>query len=143
MAAHGLGPPRWAFRWGRGVAAIGRCTVRADGTGVITLSLPWARAGGFEWEAVRQWALHEIAHALVGPDKGHGPEFVAACRAVGCALTDAVSPVYPAPPLPYAGECGACRARFGAGRASKSPTRCPACGEPSITWSCTDARELR
>lgn len=143
MAAHGLVPPRWAFAWGRGVAAIGRCTRRSDGTGLIRLSLPWAKASDFDWPTVSQWALHEIAHALVGPEKGHGPEFLAKCRDVGCTLTDWVSPAFPAPPLPYRGACTSCGSEYAWGKASKSPTRCPTCGGLSLNWSRADERGVR
>lgn len=143
MSAHGLCPPAWRFAWGRGVRAIGRCTVRPDGTGVIRLSLPWAKAGGFCWDDIRQWALHEIAHALVGPHCGHGSAFAAKCLEIGCTLIGSTSPVFPAPPLPYEGECLSCASRFTSGQASRSPTRCPTCGKPSLLWSRVDARELR
>jgi hypothetical protein len=137
MAEHGLVPPAWRFAWGRGLAAVGRC-----GNGLIRISRPWAAASGYDLTVIRGWILHEIAHALAGPDKGHGEDFIRACRAVGCDITTDVAPCTPPPKLPYSGECP-CGARWAAGRKRPTPDTCPACRHQTLTWGLSDGTVRR
>jgi len=58
----------WSFGWNNRVRAFGVCKHRAQ---VIELS--WKMVAGETMDAIEQTILHEIAHAMVGCDQGHGP----------------------------------------------------------------------
>ena len=59
--------PEWSFGFDRAVRRAGLCNFTKKR---ITLSLHLARLNSDE--EVEQTLLHEIAHALVGPEAGHG-----------------------------------------------------------------------
>lgn len=77
MERHGLA--RWSFQFDDASVRAGCCNFRAK---VISLSRLFAlRAPDDE---VRDTVLHEIAHALVGPEHGHDRVWLAAARSIGC-----------------------------------------------------------
>ena len=118
MAEHGLLSPTqgfreltdapWTFEWSNAKRAFGSCSYR---TNTITLSKPLTRLN--DELAVTDTILHEIAHALTGPNKGHGREWQLMCIKVGakpnrCAGADTVTPKYK-----YLLECPACLMTWG------------------------------
>jgi len=54
---------------------------------------------------VRDTILHEIAHALVGPQHGHDAVWQAQARAIGCTGERCVSPEAPTAPAAWLGTC--------------------------------------
>lgn len=86
MRHYGLGP-EWTFKWNRRTNALGRTeqtygpnrTFKPGGVIYLSKVLTVHRSA----VDVRQTVLHEIAHALVGVDKGHGALWKAQMRKMG------------------------------------------------------------
>jgi predicted SprT family Zn-dependent metalloprotease len=78
MHEHGLYSRGWTLHIGRGARLFGACH---HSRRCITLSGPLIALNN-EAE-VRDTILHEIAHALVSQDAGHGPRWKACAIAVG------------------------------------------------------------
>lgn len=111
MRQHGLLDAGWRFAWGHGHRRLGSVQVRAGCTGPPTRTLRLSRhlVDLNDEPVVRDVILHEIAHALVGVENGHGPAWRAACRRIGARpqrLADASVRV-PTPPLALV--CGQCQ----------------------------------
>ncbi len=68
----------WSFRYNRGKRTLGMCDY---GQKRIELSKYFVAHN--DEPAVRDTALHEIAHALAGEKAGHGPKWKAVCRRIG------------------------------------------------------------
>lgn len=68
----------WDVRVGSALKQLGSCNY---GTKIITISLPLANLYGEDH--LEDTILHEIAHALAGPQAGHGPAWKSVCRAIG------------------------------------------------------------
>lgn len=80
MAEHGLHD--WAFSMSNTRRRIGECAVPFPGyAGRIRLSAPFAAINSED--IVRGVILHEIAHALVGPEHQHDEVFQAKCEEIG------------------------------------------------------------
>lgn len=84
MEAHGLKQPEdggkpWFFKFDAGKKRFGRCNY---GDRIISLSLYLTRLN--TEERVRNTILHEIAHALAGWQAGHGWQWKATARLIGC-----------------------------------------------------------
>ncbi|HLS26226.1 MAG TPA: SprT-like domain-containing protein [Beutenbergiaceae bacterium] len=129
---HGL--EHWDLRWDRAKRRAGMC--RFD-TRVISLSRYLTEL--HDAEQVRDTVLHEIAHALAGPDAGHGPQWRAKAELVGANPRRTLPPEVPLPDAPWQGRCpgGHEHVRF------RRPTRplscsrcCPRfCLAHLITWT--------
>lgn len=78
MAEHGLRD--WYFWWDRAKRRFGCCHYRRK---LITLSLPLTEAEPDKGR-VRNTILHEIAHALVGPEHGHNRVWRSKAISIGC-----------------------------------------------------------
>lgn len=76
MAEHKLSG--WRFVYNRGKRTLGMCDYTRKR---IELSRYFVAHNGEE--AVRDTALHEIAHALAGEKAGHGPKWRAVCVRIG------------------------------------------------------------
>jgi hypothetical protein len=82
MAEWGLRPPAWVFRFDRARRRLGQCRFPSVGRpGVISVSAYHALLNP-HGEVVNT-VLHEIAHALVGPEHGHGEVWKEKAREVG------------------------------------------------------------
>lgn len=77
MCDHGLWG--WEFDFCRAKRTFGWCDYN---TRTIALSRILTRMN--DEATVRNTVLHEIAHALAGPDAGHGPAWKAKARSIGC-----------------------------------------------------------
>jgi predicted SprT family Zn-dependent metalloprotease len=71
--------------------------------------------------------LHEIAHALVGPQHGHDAVWRAKARAIGCSGERCVSPESPRVPGDWVGRCPAGHEKT----RHRAPTRLMSCGRCS------------
>lgn len=81
MLDHGLfdGPNPWGFRFENSTRRMGKCDYNNR---LILLSSRLTAVN--EAERVRDVILHEIAHAIVGPRLGHGQEWAAKAKEIGC-----------------------------------------------------------
>ena len=77
MAAHGLAG--WSLQLDDASCRAGSCNGALKVIGLSRLYCLHATA-----EEIRETVLHEIAHALVGPEHGHDRRWKAAARAIGC-----------------------------------------------------------
>jgi hypothetical protein len=98
MTQHGLAG--WHFQFDNAKRRAGVCKHHQK---VIGLSAPLTRLHP-EGE-VRDTLLHEIAHALVGPRAGHGPQWVAVAQRIGCSGDRCVSDDAPTVPGAWVGSC--------------------------------------
>ncbi|NHA66822.1 SprT-like domain-containing protein [Phycicoccus flavus] len=86
-------------------------------------------------EEVRDTLLHEIAHALVGPEHGHDAVWRATAVRIGCSGERCVSPDAPRVPGDWVGRCPAGHEKT----RHRAPTRLASCGRCSRRF---DARHL-
>ena len=77
IAAHGLAG--WSLQLDDASCRAGSCNAALRSIGLSRLYCLRATA-----EEIRETVLHEIAHALVGPEHGHDRLWKAAARAIGC-----------------------------------------------------------
>jgi predicted SprT family Zn-dependent metalloprotease len=89
---------------------------------IIGLSAPLTRL--HDEAEVRDTILHEIAHALAGPAAGHGPEWQAKARSIGCSATRCLPADAPRVPGAWLGVCSAGHVV----ERHKRPVRVMACG---------------
>jgi len=102
LGEHGLTEQGWSFEWDRAMTSLGSCS---HGRRVITMSKPLAKVNTAD--EMMDTLLHEIAHALVGPQVGHGREWRSMARKLGAKL-DRVAHAAVAVPAPWQGTCPAC-----------------------------------
>lgn len=100
MERHGL--TGWSLVWdgARTRAGVCRHSCRQIGLSRVLTALHDA-------DRVRDTVLHEIAHALVGPEAGHGPQWRAMARRLGCSAQRCVDSDAPRAPGPWVGRCPA------------------------------------
>lgn len=99
MARAGL-DPSWALAWDHARRRAGRCSFTER---TISLSKPLMRL--YDEAAVREVVLHEIAHALVGPDHNHDSVWRARARALGGSGRASLPSTLPKPPATWIGTC--------------------------------------
>lgn len=123
MKKHRLGD--WYFDWSRSKRSMGKCNFTRK---LITLSSYIVALN--DWATVKESVLHEIAHALAGPEVGHGPAWKAACEAIGARpepQLDLSRVVMPEPR--YVARCGCPDVLHERYRRSRGSPRCGECGE--------------
>ena len=98
MQEHGLND--WTLVFDRAKTRAGVCRFESKEIG---LSQPLTRLHADD--EVRDTILHEIAHALVGPDHGHDPVWEAKARAIGSSGTRCISSVAGSLPGAWVGTC--------------------------------------
>lgn len=103
MTEHGLIAEGWQFRWDRAKQRFGRCSYRGH---FLSLSLPLVQLNSEE--EVRDTILHEISHALVGPNHGHGLTWQHKARIIGARPSRCCSKQAVLPPSRYIGKCVDC-----------------------------------
>jgi hypothetical protein len=80
MMRHGLIQNGWTFGISKGgTYTLGRCN---HTTKTISLGIRYIESRSRA--DITETILHEIAHALCEPGEGHGPNWKAKCREVGC-----------------------------------------------------------
>lgn len=77
LAQHGL--TSWSVEWDSAKTRAGVCRFPEQ---TIGLSAPLTRL--HDEAEVRDTILHEIAHALAGPQAKHGPRWRQVARSIGC-----------------------------------------------------------
>jgi predicted SprT family Zn-dependent metalloprotease len=78
LIRHWLGEGGWTFAWNNRKRTFGLCRYREK-----RIELSRVRMPSETREAIEQTILHEIAHALAGPEAKHGPDWKAAARRIG------------------------------------------------------------
>src|SRR5205823_2108434 len=78
MSEHGLFEKDWKFKFDRSIQRMGCCSFRRK---LISISKPLAEVNSEE--TVRDTVLHEIAHAIAGPQAGHGILWKLQAKAIG------------------------------------------------------------
>lgn len=121
MKEHGLFDAGWKFDWDRANRRFG---VTIYSTRTIRLSAPLTELG--DEAQVRNTILHEIAHVLAGHKAGHGPEWRARARAIGCDAQRAAPGREVTPPKWFL-TCKTCGVRDGRMRRSTGNKACFAC----------------
>lgn len=131
MQAFGLGG--WKFGFNRRVRSLGLCRY---GLQRIELSIHLVRAG--QGSETRLTLLHEIAHALVGPNHGHDAVWKAKAAEVGARPERCSRAEIDMPVGRWAAACGGCNVVF---RRHRRPRRmtgwfCRPCGRErgALTW---------
>lgn len=99
MREHGL--QGWTFQYDRALRRFGLCSYNRK---VISLSEHLTRLNSEAY--VKETILHEIAHALCGPGKGHGAEWRTMARRIGC--SGARCHTAETPTMPHKGICPVC-----------------------------------
>lgn len=122
LRQHGLGD--WTFELSRGKHTLGHCD-HEDRQIVFSeyyLHLPM--------EEIEDTLLHEIAHALVGPDHGHGAVWKRKCREIGAKPERLAAPGIKTTAKPnYVMECPNCGRRWERFRMRRRNfgSKCPNC----------------
>ncbi|MFC7404018.1 SprT-like domain-containing protein [Georgenia alba] len=98
LAEHGLAD--WRLRFDNAKRRAGAC--RFD---IKVISVSRHLMALYTEEHVRDTLLHEIAHALVGPEHGHDAVWRAQAHRIGCSGQRLVDADAPRPPAPWRGTC--------------------------------------
>ncbi len=125
LEQHGLLQQGWRFRFDRARTRFGCCNYRER---VISLS-PMLTASNDE-TAVRETLLHEIAHALVGPRAGHGPQWKQKAQEIGCSGARCHSAELP--PGKWQARCQGCGRLY---HRHRKPSRKYSCGQCSSRFN--------
>ncbi|MBO0609337.1 SprT-like domain-containing protein [Myceligenerans salitolerans] len=126
MDRHGLAD--WRFEYDDAKRRAGMCHFAARR---ISLSAPLAAV--YDEGEVRDTVLHEIAHALAGHEAGHGEQWRAKAREIGCSGLRYVDPQAPTLDGPWIGVCpgGHRTTRF---RRPGVPMSCRKCGDGTTSF---------
>lgn len=135
MARHGLAG--WQFGFNRNVRRAGVCRYASGKRpGRIELSVHFV--GHNSWDEILDTILHEIAHALVGPEHGHDAAWKAKCVELGARPERCYGDHVRMPPGRWRAACPACRRVFDRHRRPKRLTGwyCKRCGKErgSLQW---------
>jgi hypothetical protein len=128
MTRHGLLAAGWKFKFNGSKTLAGRCGAFPGQPGVVEVSRHFALLN--DPADVLQTVLHEVAHALAGPEKGHGPDWVAACLKVGARPDRLCGSHVKIPEGKWRGQCPNCKRVFHRHRRPKvlQGWSCKACG---------------
>ena len=107
MDRHGLFHRGWKYAWNKRLHLLGSCSYKFK---VLSFSRPIFEAN--DEAIVTDTILHEIAHALVGKNNGHGQAWKEACVRIGAIPKAAVTcPLNPAL-YKYAAACPHCGRKY-------------------------------
>lgn len=124
----------WTLRFDHARRRAGSC--RAD---TRTISLSRHLMALYSEEQVRETLLHEIAHALAGPEHGHDAVWRAIAVGIGASGQRLVAPDAPRLPAPWRGVCpgGHVHERHRRPARPASCTQCSRRFDPNflITWT--------
>lgn len=129
----GFGLTEWKFQFTRGIKTLGVCRYQRR---IIGLSIHLVRAN--QPEQVFDTTLHEVAHALVGPNHGHDAVWRQKCREIGAKPERCCTVELDLPKGRWLARCGGCGDEFRRHRRPKRMTGwfCRRCGrdEGALTW---------
>lgn len=127
MDDHGL--TNIPFEWSRGKRTMGTTVFKAGEVVKITLSHIYTDL--LTEAEVKDTVLHEIAHALVGIEAGHGYMWKAKCREIG-ARPNACNTTSASPPKEWSSRCANGHEGHGQHRA---PLRVRSCAQCFSGWN--------
>jgi predicted SprT family Zn-dependent metalloprotease len=78
LSTHGLSDQGWSFKFNTNATRVGVCRFRYKSIEVSSKFL-----AQMDEARLRNVLTHEIAHALVGPGRGHGPVWVRMHKSLG------------------------------------------------------------
>lgn len=110
LGRHGLSAQGWRFEFDNAVRRLGQCRFNSR---VITVSRKLAKLN--EEATIRNTVLHEIAHALVGPNHGHDEVWRTKAVCIGCTgerSTAITTPGFKPVSAPWIGKCPNCGGSF-------------------------------
>ena len=124
----------WGFRFDNGKRRAGQCNYTER-----VISISKHLVAHHSLDDVQQVVLHEIAHAMVGKDAGHGPVFKKQAAALGYRGRNFTGREIAANEAPWVGHCRAGHVHY----RYRQPTRPLACGlcgktfsrDNQITWA--------
>ncbi len=141
MAAHGL-LPQWRFAFDHAKRRAGACRHHDS-----TISVSRHLMELYSEELVRETLLHEIAHALAGPEHNHDAVWRRTARAIGSNGAARIPAAAPQPPAPWIGPCprGHEYSRHRPPRGGATCSRCPPRYDPRfpIEWSRREVTSAR
>lgn len=134
LDSHGLSD--WSVQWDRAKRRAGSCSHSRT---TVTLSKPLAML--YPEEVMRAVVLHEVAHALAGPDHQHDEYWKKIARALGAPPQASLPSALPQPPPLWRGKCPRCAQEKGL---HSMPRRVVSCGRCSssfradliLEWTC-------
>lgn len=103
MATHKLLSKGWAFEWDNAKNRFGQCRYASK-----TISMSRILVELNSEEEVRDTILHEIAHALVGPEHNHDWMWRTIAKQVGARPERCFGGETVTPPAKYIGTCQDC-----------------------------------
>lgn len=119
----------WSFQFDRSLTRLGLCNHRE-----CFISLGTHATSVNEEKEVLNTLLHEIAHALIGPGAGHGPEWKAVAKSIGC-TAERTGKILIEAPAKYTGECPNCSKVFYKYRKPKLGAYHGQCGlDAKVVW---------
>lgn len=116
----------WGFRFDNGKRRAGQCNYTER-----VISISKHLVAHHSLDDVQQVVLHEIAHAMVGKDAGHGPVFKKQAAALGYRGRNFTGREIAANEAPWVGHCKAGHVHY----RYRQPTRPLACGLCGKTFS--------
>ncbi|MEO0024721.1 MAG: hypothetical protein RL196_1162 [Actinomycetota bacterium] len=116
----------WGFRFDNGKRRAGQCNYTER-----VISISKHLVAHHTLDEVQQVVLHEIAHAMVGKDAGHGPVFKRQAAALGYRGHNFTGREIAANEAPWVGHCKAGHVHY----RYRKPTRPLACGLCGKTFS--------
>jgi predicted SprT family Zn-dependent metalloprotease len=125
MARH-INLNEWGFRFDNGKRRAGQCNYTER-----VISISKHLVAHHSLDEVQQVVLHEIAHAMVGKDAGHGPVFKKQAAALGYRGRNFTGREIAANEAPWVGHCKAGHVHY----RYRKPTRPLACGMCGKTFS--------
>jgi predicted SprT family Zn-dependent metalloprotease len=116
----------WGFRFDNGKRRAGQCNYT-----LREISISKHLVAHNTLDEVQQVVLHEIAHAMVGKDAGHGPVFKRQAAALGYRGNNFTGREIAANQAPWVGHCKAGHVHY----RYRKPTRPLSCGLCDRTFS--------
>ena len=117
--------PEWEFEWDNATSRFGRCNYLLQ---KITLSKTLVKLN--DWEQVKDTALHEIAHGLVGIGHHHDQVWEDKCIEIGCSPERCYPESVVRPSRKYVGICPNCGRKIYRNRRNEI-----SCGKCSKVWN--------
>lgn len=119
----------WKFRFTKSRIEMGACLKCKTGEKFIEMSSYYTKVA--KDEDIIDTILHEIAHAIVGVEKGHGPEWMEVCEEIGARPEPHMQVAVPGL---WGASCGKCGKLYQKTRKPKYLYECPTCSYLLSDW---------
>lgn len=97
----------YIFKFNKNITRAGVCKFPMSGTvGQIEISTVYMAHKDTKARDIKNTVLHEIAHAIAGPDAGHGPRWKEIARRIGCNAKRCTHEFRPLSSYKYVIKCG-------------------------------------